>query len=293
MRNVLPKILHSKVKKNKNIVILLGDIGVFGFKKIFKDSKNVHNMSTLEQSMMGFASGLAINNKKVYVYSIAPFVVERCFEQIKVDLCYQKKDVNIISCGGSIEYSELGCTHHCPEDVSILKKLPNIEIFMPGNNYELSTLINQNNSKLPSYTRLSKSSHNLKFKIKKNKANCLQKVKSSKLLLVVFGPSLRFIENYMKDLKINVLYYSTIRPFDVKSLQNFKNIDKIILLHELYSGSLVDEITNNFKNKVKIYDLGLPVKFFENYGSEEEQYNNINLNPKKIFKRIKKIINEK
>ena len=108
MRNILPKILYKKIKKDKNIIVLLGDIGVFGFKKVFGNSKNIYNLSTLEQSMMGFASGLAINKKKVYVYSITPFVVERCFEQIKVDLCYQKLNVNIISCGGSLEYSELG-----------------------------------------------------------------------------------------------------------------------------------------------------------------------------------------
>ena len=70
-----------------------------------------------------------------------------------------KMNVNIISCGGSLEYSGLGCTHHCPEDIAILKKLPNIEI-LSGNNYELETLIKQNKSGL--HTRLSKNSQ---FKI--------------------------------------------------------------------------------------------------------------------------------
>lgn len=293
MRNILPKILFKKVKKDKNIIVLLGDIGVFGFKKIFGNSNNLYNMSTLEQSMMGFASGLAINKKKVYVYSIAPFVVERCFEQIKVDLCYQKMNVNIISCGGSIEYSELGCTHHCPEDISILKKLPNIEIFMPGNNYELEALLNQNKSELPSYTRLSKNSHNLKFKIRKNKANILKKVKSSNVLLILFGPALRFVENHLEDIGINILYYSTIKPFDKKSLNSFKNINKIILIHELYIGSLVSEISNNFRDKVKIFDLGLTLKFFDDYGSEEENYKNENLVSNKILSRIKKIVKSK
>ena len=293
MRNILPEILFKKVKKDKNIIILLGDIGVFGFNKIFENSKNLYNMSTLEQSMIGFASGMAINKKKVYVYSIAPFVVERCFEQIKIDLCYQKMNVNIISCGGSIEYSELGCTHHCPEDISILKKLPNIEIFMPGNNEELKALINQNKSLLPSYTRLSKNSHCQKFKIKKSKANCLKKVKSSNVLLILFGPALRFVESYLKDLDINILYYSTIKPFDKKSLNSFRNINKIILVHELYIGSLVSDISNNFIEKVKIFDLGLPLKFYNNYGSEQDNYNKENLNPKNIFSKIKKIITSK
>ena len=293
MRNILPEILFKKVKKDKNIIVLLGDIGVYGFRKIFKNSKNLYNMSTLEQSMIGFASGMAINKKKVYVYSIAPFVVERCLEQIKIDLCYQKMNVNIISCGGSIEYGELGCTHHCPEDISILKKLPNIEIFMPGNNEELKALINQNKSLLPSYTRLSKNSHHQKFKIQKSKANCLKKVKSSNVLLIIFGPALRFVESYLKDLDINILYYSTIKPFDKKSLNSFRNINKIILIHELYIGSLVSDISNNFMEKVKIFDLGLPLKFYNNYGSEQDNYDKENLNSKNIFSKIKKIITSK
>lgn len=293
MRNILPKILYKKIKKDKNIIVLLGDIGVFGFKKVFGDSKNIYNLSTLEQSMMGFASGLAINKKKVYVYSIAPFVVERCFEQIKVDLCYQKLNVNIISCGGSLEYSELGCTHHCPEDVAMLKKLPNMEIFMPGNEYELKTLISRNKSSLPSYTRLSKNSHNQKFKVKNKKAICLKKNKFSNVLLIAFGPSLRFVENYINKLKINILYYNTIKPFDSDALNKFKNISKIILIHELYMGSLVSEITQNFKNKVRIYDYGLPIKFFNNYGNEKDHYKKTLLNPKKILLNIKKVIKSK
>ena len=293
MRNILPKILYKKIKKDKNIIVLLGDIGVFGFKKVFGDSKNIYNLSTLEQSMMGFASGLAINKKKVYVYSIAPFVVERCFEQIKVDLCYQKLNVNIISCGGSLEYSELGCTHHCPEDVAMLKKLPNMEIFMPGNEYELKTLISRNKSSLPSYTRLSKNSHNQKFKVKNKKAICLKKNKFSNVLLIAFGPSLRFVENYINELNVNVLYYNTIKPFDSLAFNKFKNIDKVILIHELYIGSLVSEISQNFKRKVRIYDYGLPIKFFNNYGKEKNHYRDTLLNPKKILFNIKKVIKDK
>ena len=246
-------------------------------------------MSTLEQSMMGFASGLAMRNKEVYVYSIAPFVVERCFEQIKNDLCYQKMNVNIISCGGSLEYSQLGCTHHCPEDVAIIKKLPNIEIFIPGNNYELKTLIDQNKSTMPSYTRLSKNFHQMKFKIKKGKSNCLKRNKKSKTLLIVIGPALRFIEKDLPKLKTNILYYSTVKPFDYKVFENFKHINKIILIHEMYIGSLVSDISLNFSKSVKIFDLGLPVKFYDSYGDEKDQYFDTNLNSKTIINKIKKL----
>ena len=112
-------------------------------------------------------------------------------------------------------------------------------------------------------------------------------------MLILFGPALRFVENHLEDIGINILYYSTIKPFDKKSLNSFKNINKIILIHELYIGSLVSEISNNFRDKVKIFDLGLTLKFFDDYGSEEENYKNENLVSNKILSRIKKIVKSK
>ena len=99
--------------------------------------------------------------------------------------------------------------------------------------------------------------------------------------------------SYLENLDINILYYSTIKPFDKKSLNSFGDINKIILVHELYIGSLVSDISNNFFGKVKIFDLGLPLKFFNNYGSEQDNYEKINFNSKKIFFKIKKIITSK
>ena len=58
----------------------------------------------------------------------------------------------------------------------------------------------------------------------------------------------------------------------------------------MYIGSLVSDISLNFSKSVKIFDVGLPVKFFNSYGSEQDQYKETDLTPKKILKKIKKVI---
>jgi transketolase len=64
-----------------------------------------------------------MENRIPFVHTIAPFVVNRAYEQIKIDLCYQNLNVNLVTVGGSIDYAALGSTHHCPEDIGILTKL--------------------------------------------------------------------------------------------------------------------------------------------------------------------------
>ena len=71
------------------------------------------------------------NNKKVYVYSIAPFVVERCFEQIKIDLCVMKLPVTIVGVGTCYSYSTDGPTHHAIDDISVMNTIPNMNIISP------------------------------------------------------------------------------------------------------------------------------------------------------------------
>ena len=85
MRRKFGKILNNLAKKDKKIILLVGDIG-YG---IFDDFRKEHpkrfiNLGICEQSLIGFASGLALEGLKPWVYTITPFLIERPFEQIKV-----------------------------------------------------------------------------------------------------------------------------------------------------------------------------------------------------------------
>ena len=97
-----------------------------------KHPLRAHNIGILEQSTIGLAAGLSLAGHFPIVHTIAPFLVERAYEQIKIDLGYQQLGSNLVSVGGSYDYAGLGCTHHCPADVGILNKIPGIEIIVPG-----------------------------------------------------------------------------------------------------------------------------------------------------------------
>ena len=76
-------------------------------------------MSTMEQSMIGFAAGLSKAGFIPIIHTIAPFLVLRALDQIKIDFVYNKLKCNIVSVGASNDYTKLGTTHHCFEDINI------------------------------------------------------------------------------------------------------------------------------------------------------------------------------
>ena len=125
MRKQFVRTTEDVMAKDERLVVLLGDIGVFGFRSAFEQfPARIYNIGICEQAMTSLAAGLSKEGLVPVVHSIAPFVVERCFEQIKVDFCYQKLGGNIVSVGGSYDYAALGCTHHCPGDWQSCARCP-------------------------------------------------------------------------------------------------------------------------------------------------------------------------
>ena len=86
MRKQFVKTVESQLARDNKLVLLLGDIGVFGFQKAFKEfSDRVYNIGILEPSTVSMAAGLAKTDLIPIVHTIAPFLVERSFEQLKID----------------------------------------------------------------------------------------------------------------------------------------------------------------------------------------------------------------
>jgi transketolase len=116
-------------------VFLTGDLG-FGALETLRDAypKRFFNAGVAEQNMMGMAAGLALAGYRPWIYSIAPFAVYRCFEQIRNDVCLHNLTVRIVGNGGGYTYGIMGSTHHALEDLGILKTLPNMQLYFPCTN---------------------------------------------------------------------------------------------------------------------------------------------------------------
>ena len=158
MRNEFAKTLTELAEHNKDLVLLTGDIGnkLFdNFKEKYPD--RFYNCGVAEANMTGVASGLASSGLRPITYTITPFNTARCFEQIRLDVCYPNLPVIIVGTGSGLSYASLGATHHSMEDISILRTLPNLQIVCPADKKEVkASIVEALKSNKPTYIRLGK-----------------------------------------------------------------------------------------------------------------------------------------
>lgn len=138
---------------DERVVVLLGDIGVFAFREVFKKyPKRCYNVGILEQSMVGMAAGLAMAGFIPIVHTIEPFLVDRAYEQIKIDFGYQELTGVIIGVDVSITAPNLGGTHQSP---FALERMTDIcRVFNPSTPEELDKDLKENYSKGLNYFRI-------------------------------------------------------------------------------------------------------------------------------------------
>tara|TARA_B100001769_G_scaffold53133_1_gene38421 strand:- start:142 stop:996 length:855 start_codon:yes stop_codon:yes gene_type:complete len=279
MRKAFPKVTEALMKKNKKIFCLLGDIGVFSFRDIFKNYKNrILNMSTMEQSMIGFAAGLSKIGFIPIIHTIAPFLVLRALDQIKIDFVYNKLKCNIVSVGASNDYTKLGTTHHCFEDINILSNYKDINLFIPSSPEQFKYLFEKYyNNNLINYFRISEK--NINFNIK---TNGYLKNKRNKSLLIIVGNSYDY--NDLKKEKIDVYYVNKIsKEMKFNFLKKYKNI----LIIEPYFGNVLERrIKEKLSKKVYISTCSYQETIIHKYGDKKEQDKYLKFDKKNISKKI-------
>jgi transketolase len=249
----------------------LGDIGVFGFRNAFDlYPERTYNIGICEQAMTSVAAGLAKEKLIPVLHSIAPFVVERCFEQIKIDLCYQHLNTNIVSVGSSYDYAALGCTHHCPGDVSILQALPGMEIVVPGTSEEFDRLFRAAYSDAnPTYFRLSEHSNLQSYDVEFSKALLIRR--GTLATVIAVGPALTSVLEATRSLDVTILYYTTLSPFDGEILRENSGSGNIIVIEPFYEGTLAYSVTNAMKGRsLRLLSIGVPRLFLTGYGHADD-----------------------
>lgn len=137
MRQAFITTLEKLAAKDRRIYLLNGDLG-FSVLENFNQKFPTRslNMGVSEANMVGAAAGLAIEGNIVFIYSIVPFVTMRVFEQVRDDVAMQKANVKIVGVGSGFTYGQLGPTHHSIEDIALMRVLPNMTVFSPGDPYE-------------------------------------------------------------------------------------------------------------------------------------------------------------
>ena len=286
MRKQFKDTIMNLASHDDKIIMIFGDVSVYLFKD-FKEKypDRFYNMGICENTLISVSAGLSSQGFFPFVHTIAPFITERSYEQIKLDMCYNQFGGNIVSCGASFDYAWDGPTHHCYTDLAILRLLPNIEVIQPGSNKELDILIrSQYNNGKTTYFRLSDYPHNIDIPVEFGKGVILKET-GSDVTVMTAGPILENVLQACQKLDVNLVYFHTIKPIDREIIMRFIDT-KILVIHDalgLYEA--IVEVPN-----LSIYYHQLPDEFFTCYGTLDNVREKIHLDSKSIKKRIKQMI---
>lgn len=137
MRDVFIETLCNRMAENDAIWFLAADLGSPALDRMRREFPDRFlNVGIAEQNLVNVATGLALEGQIVYGYAIAPFISMRAYEQVRVNLAISSHvrgvNVNLIGVGGGVSYQVSGPTHHCLEDLSIMRLLPNMTVFSPS-----------------------------------------------------------------------------------------------------------------------------------------------------------------
>ncbi|MFH1387073.1 MAG: transketolase C-terminal domain-containing protein [bacterium] len=136
MRDALIDKIYEKMGENEKIFFISADFGSPSLDQLRAKYKDRFiNVGIAEQNLINISTGLALEGYIVYAYLIAPFLM-RAYEQIRINLAMLSQirplNLNIIAVGVGLSYDVTGPTHHCLEDISIMRCLPNVMFFSPS-----------------------------------------------------------------------------------------------------------------------------------------------------------------
>ena len=218
MRETFIDVVSEALDHDPRLAVVTADISAAAFAPARRRHPDrVINVGIREQTMVGVAGGLALTGLRPVVHSYTPFLVERPFEQLKLDLGHQDVGAVLVSIGGSYDDPVWGRTHQSPGDVALIDSLPGWTVHVPGHPAEVAALLRTalaGDDRV--YLRLSA------------RANSSPRPAGVGLVTVrtgaagtvlAVGPMLDPVLAAVAGLDVTVLYASTVRPFDAVGLQ--------------------------------------------------------------------------
>jgi transketolase len=197
--------------------LVLADISA----EAFRTAKGRHpdrvvNVGIREQLMTGVAGGLALTGMRPYVHTYAPFLIDRAYEQVKLDLGHQDVGAVLVSIGASYDASAEGYTHQSPGDVALLDTLDGWTVHVPGHRDEVPPVLRdaaRHDDRV--YVRLSEQ-ENTRAHLDGGRLVTLRR---GGPLVVAVGPMLDPVLEATRDLDVTVAYTNTPRPLDAEGLR--------------------------------------------------------------------------
>ena len=274
MRDRFANVAGELLDERDDLAVVLADIGVGQFRQagvMERHARRVVNVGIREQLLVSFAAGLAMEGFRPIVHTYAPFLVERPFEQVKLDFGHQGLGAILVSIGASYDSAASGRTHQAPEDVAIVSTLPGWSVHVPGHPDEAEAVLRSAaaGSGLD-YIRLG-TTVNAEAIAYSRGLTPLRRGSDVAVTVIAVGPSLTPVLEATADLDATVLYASTIRPFDAETLRGSQRSPAVVLVEPYLAGTSSAEVSRALRDVPhRLLALGVARREHRHYGSSSE-----------------------
>src|SRR3972149_7181427 len=300
------KALLELGESNKNVLVLTADLAestrVEEFGEKFPD--RFIECGVAEQNMMGIAAGLSLSGKIPFVSSYAVFVPGRCWDQLRVSVCYSKANVKVAGAHAGISVGPDGATHQALEDVAIVRVLPNIVAVVPCDVLETRKApVAIGEHRGPAYFRFTRektpviTTEETPFQI--GKAEIYKE--GSDVTIVACGPLVYQSLIAAKELEkegiiAEVINNHTIKPIDKLTIaSSAKKTGAVVTVEEHQingglGGAVAETLAENFP--VPMERIGMPDTFGES-GEPNQLLEKYGMSVKKIKEAVKSVVKRK
>ena len=309
MRDALIEKIYEKMHDDDKIFFLSADFGAPSLDKLRHDfSDRFINVGIAEQNLINISTGLALEGFTVYAYAIAGFLTMRAYEQIRTNLAlssqHKQINVNLIGVGTGVSYDMSGPSHHCLEDLTIMRTLPDIVLFSPSDWVLAEKFVEFSiNIKKPKYVRLDGKplsriyEEDVRFNLGEG---CCEFIKGDDICIVSTGYMTHKALKIVKELqagnrsKVGVLDIFLLKPVDEEFLFDIlKKYKFVITIEEAFVGkggldSLISNIIRQRNANIKQINLGYEDRYIFKSGNRDFLSDISHFGEKDIIKAIEK-----
>jgi transketolase len=271
MRERFERVTSELLDTDPQVAVVLAVIGASAFEPARqRHPDRVVNLGIREQLMIGVTSGLALAGLRPVAHTFAPFLIERPFEQIKLDIGHQGVGAVLVSAGGSFDYPAYGRTHLAPGDVALLDTLPGWTVHVPGHPDEAEALLrNAVAGTGPVYVRLSLASNATPLPASPGEFTVLRTGSAGTVIAV--GPVADAVLAATAGLDVTVLYATTIRPFDAVTLRATLGEPDVVVVEPYLAGTSVPFVAEALRDRRhRVLGLGVGLEELRRYGTLAE-----------------------
>ncbi|HDY68008.1 MAG TPA: hypothetical protein ENH85_09475 [Candidatus Scalindua sp.] len=290
MRTAFFEELRCMMREDKSLFLVVADMGlglVEPFVKEFPD--RFLNVGIAEQNMIGISAGLCNTGFRPVCYTISNFLVHRCFEQIRNDICLHNYPVILVGTSTGFDNGKLGPTHQVIDDIGCLKTLPNIHIYSPSSVSSTRMVFREiMKSNSPAYVRIGKGTYDVNVN---NSSTNHMVIKGSQdgVLIITYGNMLEnCVEAADGNPDISVYCMNKIKPIREDDFKDIINkYSKIIVIEDHFAGSglynaLCQYLVETGARKTELCSIAIPDCYEERVGDKNYFSEKYGFTPGKI-----------